>query len=340
MERRGITCGGNFIIDRIKVVDLWPEQGMVAMILEEKRASGGCAYNVLKDLAILKADLPLFGIGVVSDDEDGNYILEDLKSHGIDTSQMQFVEGVPTSYTDVITVKETGNRTFFHKGGTNSLLDIKNFDFQRIRSKLFHIGYILLLDTLDSRDEEYGTRMARLLKLAKESGLKTSVDVVSESSYRFNEIVPLALLYTDYLIINEIEAGRTAGYDIRQKDGRISATMLKKALEALVENGNSEFVCIHFPEGAYACERGGEPHFVSSHSPPDGYIKGTVGAGDAFCAGILYGLHEGWDIDRMMKFANAMACCCLADTSTSGGMRSLEDTMRLMADTPLRDPIL
>ena len=166
------------------------------------------------------------------------------------------------------------------------------------------------------------------------------MDVVSESSYRFREIVLPALLYTDYLIINEIEAGRTAGYDIRQKDGGISVTMLKKALEALMENGNSELVCIHFPEGAYACERGGEPHFVSSHSPPEGFIKGTVGAGDAFCAGMLYGINEGWELDRMMRFANAMACWCLADTSTSGGMRSLEDTLRLMEDTPLRDPIL
>jgi len=340
MERRGITCAGNFIIDRIKIVDLWPDQGMLAMILEEKRSTGGCAYNVLKDLAKLKSGLPLCGIGVVSDDEDGNFILEDLKGYNVDTSQMQFVEGVPTSYTDVITVKETGDRTFFYNRGSNSLLDVDHFNLKMVQSKLFHIGYILLLDSLDAPDPEFGTRMARVLKLAKESGLKTSVDVVSESSYRFKELVPPALKYTDYLIINEIEAGRTAGYEIREKDGSVNVKHLEISLSVLLENGNSQLVCIHLPEGAYACENGGEPHFVPSHDPPDGFIKGTVGAGDAFCSGMLYGIHQGWDLDRTMRFANAMACWCLTDTTTTGGMRTIEDTEKLMEEMPCKSGIL
>jgi len=340
MQRRGITCAGNFIIDRIKIVDLWPKQGMLAMILEEKRSTGGCAYNVLKDLAKLKADISLFGIGAVSDDGDGNFILEDLSAHGIDTTQMRFIVGKPTSYTDVITVKETGDRTFFYNRGANGSLDVGHFDFSKVSSKLFHAGYILLLDTLDGPDPEYGTRMARLLKLAKENGLLTSVDVVSESSDRFKKIVPPALKYTDYLIINEIEAGRTAGYEIRTEENAVDVEALEKTLETLLESGNSKLVCIHFPEGAYACEKGRTPRFIPSHKPHEGFVKGTVGAGDAFCAGMLYGIHEEWDLDRTMRFANAMACCCLTDTTTTGGMRTLEDTLGLMEEMPLRGLLL
>jgi sugar/nucleoside kinase (ribokinase family) len=336
MERRGIACAGNFIIDNAKVVDLWPEQGMLANILEEQKSNGGCAYNVLKDLARLGMDIPLYGIGLVSDDEDGFYIIEDLKRHKIDTSMMQFIDNASTSYTDVITVKGTGNRTFFYNKGTNRYLDINHFDFTKVRTKIFHIGYILLLDSLDAHDNEYGTRMAKLLSMAKQHGLKTSVDVVSESSYRFKEIVTPSLKYSDYLIVNEIEAGRTAGYEIREQEGKLNKENLIKVMNALIENGNSELVCIHFPEGAYACERGGTPHFVPSHDPPEGFIKGTVGAGDAFCAGMLYGLHEGWNLDRNMRFANAMACMCLTDTNTSGGMKSMEETLRLMEEMPLR----
>jgi sugar/nucleoside kinase (ribokinase family) len=339
MHRRGITCAGNFIIDRIKIVDLWPKQGMLAMILEEKRSTGGCAYNVLNDLAKLQTGIPLFGIGAVSDDGDGNFILEDLSSHQIDTSQMCFIEGEPTSYTDVITVKETGDRTFFYNRGANGALDVEHFDFSKVSSKLFHIGYILLLDALDAPDPEYGTRMARLLSLAKKRGLLTSVDLVSESSDRFKKLVPPALKYTDYLIVNEIEAGRTAGYEIRTEDGAVDVEALKRSLEMLSESGNSKLVCIHFPEGAYACEAGGTPRFMPSHKPPEGFVKGTVGAGDAFCAGMLYGIHEGWDLERMMRFANAMACYCLTDTTTTGGMSSLDDTTRLMEELPLRKSI-
>ena len=340
MERKGITAAGNFVIDHIKVVDLWPEEGMLSLILEERRASGGCPYNVLMDLAKLNTGIPLSGVGLVSNDEDGRYIIDDLKGHGIDFSMMRFIDGVTTAYTDVITVKSTGNRTFFHNKGTGKYLDLGHFDFSRIRTKIFHIGYILLLDSLDGPDPERGTSMARLLERAKESGLKTSVDVVSESSYRFTKIVTHALKYTDYLILNEIEAGRTAGFEIREKRGGLNGENLKKTLGALMGKGESELVCVHFPEGAYAVVKGKEPHFVPSHCLPEGFIKGTAGAGDAFCAGMLYGIHEQWDLDRSMRFANAMAAMCLTDTTTSEGMKEIGEIEKLMSRIPLRKPAI
>jgi len=337
VKRNGIAAAGNFIIDHIKVVDLWPDEGMLSLILEERRASGGCAYNVLKDLACLKVNIPLFAIGLVSKDEDGEFMISDLTTHGIDVLMMQFMDGVSSSYTDVMTVKSTGNRTFFHNKGVNKYLNIIHFDFSQITAKIFHIGYILLLDTLDEPDPEYGTLMARVLHMAKESGLKTSVDVVSESSYRFERIVPPALKYTDYLILNEIEAGRTAGFQIRDKSGELNRENLKKTLSKLLDSAESELVCIHFPEGAYAAQKDSEPHFVPSHLCPKGFIASTVGAGDAFCAGMLYGIHEEWDLDRTMRFANTMAAMCLTDMTTSGGMRSMEETLQLMRELPLRE---
>ena len=337
MKRNGIAAAGNFIIDHIKVVDLWPDEGMLSLILEERRASGGCAYNVLKDLARLKVDIPFFAIGLVSKDDDGEFMISDLTAHGIDVLMMQFMDGVSSSYTDVMTVKSTGNRTFFHNKGVNKYLNIIHFDFSQITAKIFHIGYILLLDTLDEPDPEYGTLMARVLHMAKESGLKTSVDVVSESSYRFERIVPPALKYTDYLILNEIEAGRTAGFQIRDKSGELNRENLKKTLSKLLDSAESELVCIHFPEGAYAAQKNSKPHFVPSHLCPKGFIASTVGAGDAFCAGMLYGIHEEWDLDRTMRFANAMAAMCLTDMTTSGGMRSMEETLQLMRELPLRE---
>ena len=124
MERRGITAAGNFIIDHVKVVDLWPEEGMLSIIQEEKRASGGCAYNVLKDIAILNTGIPLYGIGLISNDDDGKFIVDDLKRHGINSEMMKFSKEMRTSYTEVMTVKDTGNRTFFHCKGTNQYFGI------------------------------------------------------------------------------------------------------------------------------------------------------------------------------------------------------------------------
>jgi len=337
MERNGITGAGIFVIDHVKIVNLWPEQGMLSLILDERKANGGCGYNVLKDLAKLGTNIPLTAVGITGNDEDGKYIFKDLKEHNIDTSLMYVIDDAVTSYTDVITVKDTGVRTFFYNKGASKFLDIKHFDFDLIRSKILHIGYILVLDSLDEFDSEYGTRMARLLKIAKNYGIKTSVDLVSESSDRFSKIVPPALRYTDYLIVNEIEAGKTTGLKIREEDGSINSENLKKSLDILIENGNSELVCIHFPEGAYATLRNGDPLFIPSHDLPAGFIKGTVGAGDAYCAGMLYGLHENWDLERCMRFAGAMAAICLTEPSTSDGIKSLSETLEFMEKMPLRN---
>ena len=38
--------------------------------------------------------------------------------------------------------------------------------------KIFHLGYLLLLDSLDMPDDEYGTRSARLLAQMREQGMK------------------------------------------------------------------------------------------------------------------------------------------------------------------------
>jgi len=337
MDRVGITGAGIFVIDHVKIVNIWPKQGMLSLILDEKKANGGCGYNVLKDLAKLKTDIPLTAVGITGNDEDGKYIFSDLKEHNIDTSLMYVIENVTTSYTDVITVKDTGNRTFFYNKGASKFLDIKHFDFNKIHSKILHIGYILVLDALDELDSEYGTRMARLLKTAKDFGIKTSVDLVSESSDRFSKIVPPALKYTDYLIVNEIEAGKTTGLRIREENNNLNIENLKKSLDALVEDSNSELVCIHFPEGAYATLRGENPLFIPSHELPDGFIKGTAGAGDAYCAGMLYGMHENWDLEKSMRFAGAMAAICLTEPSTSDGMKTLEETLEFMEKMPLRN---
>lgn len=66
----------------------------------------------------------------------------------------------------------------------------------------------------------------------------------------------------------------------------------------------------------------------------------TTGAGDAFCAGMLYGIHEQWDLDRSMRFANAMAAMCLTDTTTSEGMKEIGEIEKLMSRIPLRKPAI
>ena len=70
-ERCGICCAGNWIIDHVKVIGDWPPEETLVSILSEEVSAGGAPYNVSVDLAQFGLDLPIFGLGLVGDDADG-----------------------------------------------------------------------------------------------------------------------------------------------------------------------------------------------------------------------------------------------------------------------------
>jgi sugar/nucleoside kinase (ribokinase family) len=62
---------------------------------------------------------------------------------------------------------------------------------------------------------------------------------------------------------------------------------------------------------------------------PPKYIAGTAGAGDAFCAGVLYGLHEGWDLQRCLLTGVCIAAASLAEATCTSGVKSLKTSLDL-----------
>src|SRR5258706_15675180 len=311
--RSGLLAGGNWIIDQVKLIDVYPQPEQLANIRGQAEGRGGAPYDVLLDLAQLGASFPVMGAGLVGKDDLGRQILADCRKHKIDTRWLSSTPHAPTSYTDVMTERGGGRRTFFHARGANALWRGDDLNFSKTKARIFHLGYLLLLDALDEPDEQYGTRAARLLASAQAAGLKTSVDVVSEDSDRFSKIVSPALKHVDYCILNEIEAGKTTGFTIRQPDGRLDTAALRRAAGALLQQGVRELVVIHFPEGAFARTRNGENAWQSSVKLPPKYVRGTAGAGDAFCAGVLLGLHEGWDLQKCLLTGVCIASASLAD---------------------------
>jgi sugar/nucleoside kinase (ribokinase family) len=325
----GLLAGGNWIIDQVKMIDVYPQPEQLSNIRGQSQGSGGAPYNVLVDLAHSGAPFPLFGAGLVGDDALGREILKDCRRHGIDTRYLTTTSKAPTSYTDVMTELGHGRRTFFHARGANALWCGADLDFERTRPRIFHLGYLLLLDALDEPVAKFGTRAARLLACAQAAGIKTSVDVVSEDSDRFPKIVCPALKHVDYCILNEIEAGKTTGFKIREPNGRLDTVALRHAAGALLQQGVRELVVVHFVEGAFARTRKGEDFWQSSLKLPSDYIAGTAGAGDAFCAGVLWGLHEGWDLQRCLRGGVCIAAASLSDATCSAGVKSLNTSLAL-----------
>lgn len=326
---RGLLAGGNWIIDQVKIIDVYPQPEQLSNIRGQSQGTGGAPFNVLVDLARTGAPFPLLGAGLVGRDSLGEQILRTCRQHRIDVRHLGKTANAPTSYTDVMTEQGHGRRTFFHARGANALWRGADLDFERTRPRIFHLGYLLLLDALDEPDARFGTRAARLLAAAQTAGVKTSVDVVSEDSDRFARIVNPALKHVDYCILNEIEAGKTTGFNLREAGGRLDTVALRHAAGALLQQGVRELVVVHFPEGAFARTRKGEDVWQSSLKLPPNYIQGTAGAGDAFCAGVLLGLHEGWDLPRCLLTGVCIAAASLADATCTAGVKSLNTSLAL-----------
>jgi sugar/nucleoside kinase (ribokinase family) len=335
----GLLAGGNWIIDQVKLIDVYPQPEQLGNIRAQSQGTGGAPYNVLIDLAKTGAPFPLLGAGMVGEDPLGAHIRDHCREHKIDVRFLGTTPKAPTSYTDVMTEQGHGRRTFFHARGANALWRGADLDFDRVRPRIFHLGYLLLLDSLDERDAKYGTKAARLLASAQAAGIRTSVDVVSEDSDRFPRIVNPALRHVDYCILNEIEAGKTTGFKVRHPEGKLDTVALRHAAGALLQQGVRELVVIHFPEGAFARTRKGEDFWQSSLKLPQDYIGGTAGAGDAFCAGVLLGLHEGWDLPRCLTAGVSIAAASLADPTCTAGVKSLSHSLALVKKFGLRPPV-
>lgn len=339
-NRKGLLAGGNWIIDQVKMIDAYPNPEQLANIQGYSQGTGGAPFNVLVDLALAGAPFPLLGAGLVGRDALGKQILDICREHHIDVKHLTTTGKAPTSYTDVMTERGSGRRTFFHDRGANALWHGADIDFTRIRARIFHVGYLLLLDALDAADPDFGTRAARLLNSAQKAGLKTSVDVVSENSDRFSRIVNPALKYVDYCILNEIEAGKTTGFRVRDAKGKLDTVALRHAAGALLQQGVRDLVVIHFPEGAFARTRRGDDVWQSSLKLPAGYIGGTAGAGDAFCAGVLWGLHEAWDIPKSLLTGVCLAAASLSEPTCADGVKPLKTCLGLARKFGMRDPLV
>ena len=327
--RKGICCAGNMIVDITYPIETWPKQNELTHITEGiQNSTGGSVCNTITDLARLDPKMHLVASGFAGHDAEGEFILQEMSKYpNIDLSMVK--RSGRTSFTAVMSNNQTKERTFFQHAGGNAYYCEDHIDWDKLDVNIFHIGYILLLPALDQPDDEYGTKMARLLHRAQKAGMKTSIDVVSESGDRFARLVTPALKYSDYCVINELEAQQTTGVQLRDEDGTLHTENMPAALKKLKELGVSTWAVIHCPEVGCGIDENGDYFEVPSLKLPKGWIKGTVGAGDAFCAGILYAAETGMDMTNALKLGACSAAASLSEVSASDGVKTAEECLKL-----------
>ena len=331
LQKKGIAVAGNIIIDVVKNIERYPEAGTLANITSVSSAVGGCAPNVGIDLAKMDPHLSVYTYGRVGNDENGRFLLSKLASNGINVDGVVYSKDQPTSFTDVMSVPG-GERTFFHVRGANSEFSPEDINVKMLNCDIFHIGYILLLDKFDAPDSEYGTVMARFLSRIQKEGILTSVDMVSDSGGKYGEKVLPALKYCDYLIVNELEICGIFNLNSRCENSEIDVDNVRLAMNMAADVGVTRKVIVHAKEAGFLLDvKTREFTSVSSLKIPKEEIKGSVGAGDAFCAGCLYGLYHHYRDQKILEYASAAAACNLFAANSIDGMRSAEEINAIAA---------
>ena len=314
--RTGVLCAGSVVVDLSKVIDAYPALDHLARIEQVSISTGGPGLNLAVDLRRLGATFPLGLLGAVGDDQHGAFVLAECARLEIDTTGVERLPGVATSFTDAMVERDGGRRTFFHHVGANAHFDASSADLSGAR--ILHAGAPGLHPFMDT----HGGWPA-LLQRAQAAGLHTNLELADVDAERMAKVVRPCLPHVDSLVINELEAGALTGIDapVPEADGPVDWPALEEMARRLVDYGVAKLAVVHFPAGCVAAAPGGQLWRQGSVRLRRADIRSTTGAGDAFDAGVVFGLHEGWPVDRCLRLGAASAAACVRGPNTSDGIQ-------------------
>jgi sugar/nucleoside kinase (ribokinase family) len=305
-----VTCLGILVADAVaKSVDNLPREGMLELVEQLQLHTGGCAVNAGIDLA--KIGLNVAIIGKVGKDGFGNFINNELDHQNVCTTGLKVMEGISTS-ASLVMVNSKGERSFLHCYGSNAEFTEDDIDFALIeKSKILFVTGSLLMPKFD------GEPTARILKKAQEKGVYTALDTAWDSTGKWMDLISPCLPNLD-LFIPSVDEARM----LSQKDD-------PEAMADLFLSKGVKLVVIKLGKpGCLIKNNHGETVKVPTYAdikPID-----TNGAGDAFVAGFLTGIIQGWNLYQCGKFANAVGTHCVMELGASKGIKSMDEILEFM----------
>jgi sugar/nucleoside kinase (ribokinase family) len=312
--RYDVSVIGLYILDVLgRPVSRIPDRGDVEFIDEIKLTVAGTAGGTVVDTA--KLGLKSLAIGAVGDDEKADWVLLTLQHHGIDTSAMQRLKGIPTSAT-IVNVRPNGERPALHVRGASDHFDVTPAMFEQVfDAPIVHLGGTGLLRKLD------GPASVTLLKEAKRRGRTVTFDLIAASAETAKVVVPL-LPFIDYFMPSIEEA--------KDMSGQATA---EDCAKFYLDKGAACCIFTQGGDGAFYAHRDG----TRLRSPAfDIKVVDTTGCGDAFDAGFIAALHHRMDVETSLRFAQASAGLVATGLGSDAGIQSFAHTLECMKTWKVR----
>ncbi len=337
-ERNGFVTGGTWCVDRNKLVTRWPAEDGIAEILSIETRNGGSASNLAIDMKRLDPAVFVETIGVVGDDDDGRYLVAEAEAYGIGREQLITTDQAATQFTDAFASQESGRRTHIFYQGAAAVLTPDHFDLAPTRGQFFHLGMPGIHRQMDSPWGDAPNGWVAVLRDAKKHGLRTNLELPSVDAAVLARVTRPCLPYLDYLIVNDHEIGAIVG-ERTITDGETDVDACVRAAQKALDDGSMSLVAVHFPRGGIVALRDGGVLRQPSLAVPPAEVAASNGAGDAFAAGMLYGIHEGWAPADALALAHAVAAASLRAMSTVEGVEKWRQCLELVERWGWRGPI-
>jgi sugar/nucleoside kinase (ribokinase family) len=300
-----ILVPGEINPDLILSGDVVPEFGQVEKLVESFGLTIGSS-SVIFACGAARLGLKVAFVGVCGKDIFGRFMLDEMSTRGINISAV-----------NVDPEKHTGFSVILNKGHDRAILTfpgtMTDLRAEAVTDRLLsqarhlHVASYFLQASLQPD-------LPALFRRAHHLSLTTSLDTNWDPYGRWQGVEELISL-TDVFLPNENEALAIS-----------QASNLEQAVE-----------CLSLHAGLVAVKRGSQGALAhrrdetASANALSGAVVDTVGAGDTFDAGFIYGFLNGWGLQKSLSLATV---CGSLSTRAAGGTASqpsLEAALRYVS---------
>ena len=324
MTRFGLLSFGTITVDYAKIIDQYPDLEGIAIIQGISQSCGGPALNICFDIRQLDPGIPVELVSAIGVDEAGDFVLAQCEEFDVVSKNIKRYSGSKTGFTDAMLVEGDARRTFFFHRGSCDDLTSEFLPIETSNASIFHIGAPGLHQKLDSNSGWFDA-----LRRARQQGMHTNMELVQLNESELKNATKNLFPELDSVIINEVEAGRLTGIDetVVSIEQAVDWTKIETMGVRLLEFGVRKFVVVHTPAGAVCVDREMNIFRQGSVLVGRNEIKSTSGAGDAFAAGMLYGVMTNLSLPKSLEMAVANAAWNIQQVGTSVGMAGAEEVL-------------
>lgn len=292
-------------------------KGPLKFVNNFRKNIGGAELNLV--IGCSRLGLKTGFISRLGDDEFGKSIRTFARGEQVDTSELELIKGYPTSIYFKEIMEDGDVQTFYYRDKSPTLTmqpDELNESYIK-NARVLHITGIFPAIGGDNLSV-----MMEAIRIAKKYDVKVSFDpnirLKMWTKEEARKVLVDILPHVDILLAGDEEMDIIIG----EKDPKI-------IVEKVKEIGIPTIIIKRGENGSAGYHNG---NFIYKDPVKSTKVVDTVGAGDGFDAGFLYGYLHDWDLDRSLHFANTIGSMVVSITGDNEGLPFYEDVQKRLGE--------